>query len=107
MVVLVDIGNTHNFINRSKVKVVHCFVHLVNNFQIIIAKRGMMKYGGHCENIKLKMGNYHLKIGMFSIDIVGSDSLLRFGWFSTLRPITMDFKELYMSFSKDCHTHFL
>ena len=42
LIVLIDSGNTHNFINRSKAMVVHYFVHQNNNFQIIISNVGLM-----------------------------------------------------------------
>ena len=32
LVVLIDNDNTHNFINRSKVKSLRIFIHLINNF---------------------------------------------------------------------------
>lgn len=56
LVVLIDSDSTHNFINRSKVVVVFCFIHSINNFYILIANRGMTKCGGHCDNVNLQMG---------------------------------------------------
>jgi hypothetical protein len=53
VIVLVDNGNTHNFIHKTVVEEAHCFVHLVHNFQIMIASGVMMKCGGRCENVKL------------------------------------------------------
>jgi hypothetical protein len=98
LVVLVDIGRTHNFIDRSKAEVIHIFVHPINNFEVLIANGGTMKCGGHCENVKLQMGDYHLKTHMFAINMGGCDILLGTKWLRTLGPLTMDFKELYMSF---------
>ena len=57
LVVLIDIGSTHNFINRSKVESLHIFIHPINNFQGLIANGGTMKCGGCCENVKLQMGD--------------------------------------------------
>ena len=53
------------------------------------------------------MEDYHLKTHMFSIDMGGCDIVLGAEWLCTLRPITMDFQELYMSFVKDSHTYLL
>ena len=39
------------------------------NFQIVIANGGIMKCGGCCENVRLQLGDYHLKNHMFSIDM--------------------------------------
>jgi hypothetical protein len=55
---------------------------------------------GHCENVHLQIGDYSLKSHMFSIEMGGCDIVLGVEWLQTLGPITMDFKELYMSFQK-------
>ena len=107
LVVLIDSGNTHNFINRSKVKVVHCSIHLVNNFQILTANGGIMKCGGHCDNVKLKIGDYPLNTDMFFIDMGGNDIMFGDEWLRILSIVIMDFRELYMSFVKDYDTHTL
>jgi hypothetical protein len=99
--------NTHNFIHRRVAKETHCYVHAIHNFQIMIANGGMMKCGGQCENVKLQMGEYHLKYHMFSIEMGGCDVVLGAEWLCTLGPITMDFKDLYMSFTKEGKKHTL
>ena len=48
-----------------------------NKCHILIANGGMMKCGGHCENVKLQMGDYHLKTRMFAINMCGCDTLFR------------------------------
>jgi hypothetical protein len=101
VIVLIDNDNTHNFIHRRVVKETHCYVHAIHNFQIMIANGGMMKCGGSCENVKLQMGEYHLKSHMFSIEMGGCDVVLCVKWLCTLGPNTMDFKDLYMSFTKE------
>lgn len=63
----------------------------VSNFQFLIVDGGTMKCESHCENIKLQMGNYHLKAHMFDIEMGGCDISLGVEWFHTLGPITMDF----------------
>jgi hypothetical protein len=107
IVVLIDSGSTNNFIQNRVVEEVNCFVRLVSNFQILIANGGMMKCGGHCENFKLQMGDYHLKNNMFSIAMGGCDIVLGVEWLHTLGPITMDYQDLYMSFTQDAHTYTL
>jgi hypothetical protein len=46
----------------------------------------------------LQIGDYSLKSHMFSIEMGGCDIVLGVEWLHTLGPITMDFRELYMSF---------
>jgi hypothetical protein len=100
IVVLIDSGGTHNFIHRRLADEIHCFVHPVSNFQILLANGGTMKRGGCCENFKLQMGDYHLKNHMFSIAMGGCDIVLGMEWLHTLEPIIMDYQELYMSFTQ-------
>jgi hypothetical protein len=105
VIILVDSGNTHNFIYRHIVQETHCYIHVVNNFQIMIANGGSMKCGGHSENVCLQIGNYHLKFHMFSIDMGGCDIMLGADWLRTLGPILMDFKELTMQFDQEGHQY--
>jgi hypothetical protein len=96
IIILVDSGNTHNFIHRHIAQETHCYIHAINNFQIMIANGGSMKCGGRCENVCLQIGDYHLKSHMFSIDMGGCDIVLGADWLRTLGPILMDFKDLTM-----------
>jgi hypothetical protein len=83
----------------------HCYIHAINNFQIMIANGGSMKCGGHCENVCLQIGDYHLKSHMFSINMGGCDIVLGADWIRTLGPILMDFKELTMQFDQEGHQY--
>jgi hypothetical protein len=76
VIILVDSGSTHNFIHRRIAQETHCYIHAVNNFQIMIANGGSMKCGGHCENVCLQIGDYHLKSHMFAIDMGSCDIVL-------------------------------
>jgi hypothetical protein len=76
VIILVDSGSTHNFIHRHIAQETHCYIHAVNNFQIMIANGGSMKCGGRCENVHLQIGDYHLKSHMFAIDMGSCDIVL-------------------------------
>jgi hypothetical protein len=76
VIILVDGGSTHNFIHHRISQETSCYIGAVNHFQIIIANGRSMKCGGHCENVCLQIGEYHLKYHMFSIDMGGYDIVL-------------------------------
>jgi hypothetical protein len=99
VIILVDSGSTHNFMHRRIAQETNCYIYAVNNFQIMIANGGSMKCGGHCENVRLQIGQYHMKSHMFAIDMGGCDIVLGAKWLRTLGPILMDFKELTMQFN--------
>jgi len=94
VIILVDSGRTHNFIHRRIAQETHCYIHAINNFQIMIVNGGSMKCGWHCENVCLQISDYHLKYHIFSIDMGGCDIVLGANWLRTPGPILMDFKEL-------------
>ena len=53
------------------------------------------------------MGDYNLKTHMFSISMGGCDIVLGVEWLQILGPITMDYQELYMSFTQEAHPYTL
>jgi hypothetical protein len=71
----------------------------------MIANGGSMKCGGHCENVCLQIGDYHLKSHMFAINMGGYDIVLGADWLRTLGPILMDFKYLTMQFNQEGHQY--
>jgi hypothetical protein len=60
---------------------------------------------GACENVRLQIGDYHLKSHMFAIDMGGCDIVLGADWLRTLGPILMDFKALTMQFDQEGHQY--
>jgi hypothetical protein len=101
VIILVDSGITHNFIHHRISEETHFYIHVVNNFQIMIDNGGSMKCGGCCENVCLQIGDYHLKSHMFSINMSSCDIVLGADWLRNLGPILMDFKELTMQFDQE------
>jgi hypothetical protein len=105
VIILVDSGSTHNFIHHHIAQDTHCYIHAINNFQIMIANGGSMKCGGHFENVRLQIGDYHLKSHMFSIDMGGCDIMLGAYWLRNLGPILMGFHNLTMQFNQEGHPY--
>ena len=85
--------------HKSMVEDTHCYVHPMSNFQIMIANGGMMKCGSCCEDAKLQLGNYNIRTYMFMIDMGGCDNVLRVEWLHTLGLDSMDFQELFLSYT--------
>jgi hypothetical protein len=80
VIVLINSSSTHNFIHCPVSKETHCYVHVVDNFQIMIANGDMMKYGRKFENVKLQMEDYFLKSSMFIIEMGYYDIVLTEKW---------------------------
>jgi hypothetical protein len=84
VIILVDSGSTHTFIHLHIAQETNFYIYAVNNFQIMIANGRSMKCGGHCENVCLQIGEYHLKSHMFAIDMGDCDIVLGAEWLRTL-----------------------
>jgi hypothetical protein len=107
VILLVDSGRTHNFIHHCISQETNCYISVVNNFQMMISNGGSMKCGGHCENVCLHIGEYHMKYHIFCINIGGYDIVLGVEWIRTLVLILMNFKESTMQFHQEVqHYHF-
>jgi hypothetical protein len=70
------------------------YIHVINNFQIMVANGGSTKCGGWCENVKLQMGEYSLNTHMFAIEMGNCDIILGVECLRTSGPMTMHFLEL-------------
>jgi hypothetical protein len=98
VIILVDSGSTHNFIRCLIAQENHFYIHVVNNFEIVMVNGGSMKCRGRFQNVRLQIGDYHLKSHMFGIDMGSCDIVLGADWLRNLAPILMDFKKLTMKF---------
>jgi hypothetical protein len=98
VIVLIDSGSTHNFIDKILAKNLNCFVYPVTNFQVLVANGGSIDCVGKCHNIKLSMGEYNLEIPMYAIPIGGVDVVLGIQWLRTLGTISTNYNELFMRF---------
>jgi hypothetical protein len=61
VIVLIDSGNTHNFIHYKLAKDLNCFVYLAPEFQVMIVDGGTINCSGKCNKINLTMGEYVMK----------------------------------------------
>jgi hypothetical protein len=69
VIILIDLGSTHNFIDKILEESLNFCVYPMTNFQFLVANRGSFK----CHNIILSMGEYNLGISMYAIPIGGVD----------------------------------
>ena len=67
VIVLIDSGSTHNFIDCRVAKELNCFLYPAPEGQVMIANGGTINFSGRCHNIKLSMGEYVLTSPMLSI----------------------------------------
>jgi hypothetical protein len=99
VIVLIDYGNTHNFIHYKLAKDLNCFVYPVLEFQVMIADGGTINCSGKCNKINLTMGEYVMNSPMISIPMGVADVVLGIQWLQSLGTMAFIFQELFMKFS--------
>ena len=107
LTILIDCGNTHNFIDPRISKQDDCFVHPCSSFEAIIANGGTLPCKGKCRNVRISIGDYILCSDMFSLPLGGCDVVLGAQWLCTLIPILWYFAKLSMQFSINGTKHTL
>ena len=56
VIVLIDLGSTHNFIHFKVAKGLNSFLYPALEFEVMVANGGTINCSGKCHNIKLNMG---------------------------------------------------
>jgi len=98
VIVLIDLGSTHNFNHCKMAKELNCFLYPTPECQVMVANGGTINYSGKYHNIKLTMGKYVLNSPMLSIPMGGADVVLGVHWLQSLGMITFNFQELFLKF---------
>jgi len=76
VILLIDLGSTHNFIHYKIAKALNCFLYPAPECQVMVANGGMINFSRKCHNIKLFMGEYVLNSPMISTPMGGADVVL-------------------------------
>ena len=53
VIVLIDLGSTHNFIHCKVAKELNCFLYPALECQVMVVNGGTINFFGKCHNIKL------------------------------------------------------
>jgi len=107
LIVLLDSGSTHNFIDPWVAKATDCYIHPTKTFEVMVGNEGKIACKGTCHNVKLSMGHYTLKSDMYTLPLGGCDIVLGVQWLRTLGTMQWNFAELWMTFQIDEQEHTL
>eukprot|EP00253_Pinus_taeda_P002551 PITA_02551 len=98
VIVLIDLGSTHNFIHCKIAKELNCFLYPAPECQVMVANGGTKNCSRKCNNIKLTMGEYVLNSPMLSIPMGSVDVVVEVQWLQSLGTIAFNFQELFLNF---------
>jgi hypothetical protein len=91
VIVLIDFGSTHDFINYKVEKYLNCFVYPAPTFQVMIADECTINCSWKLHSIKLNMGDYFVENPMISIEMGGVYVVLGVQCLQSLRTLEFNF----------------
>lgn len=99
VVVLIDYGSIHNFLDPSidsKTKLqTNCNMHL----SVKIANREVIHNNGFCDGVRVKLQGYQFLTSFYVLALGGCDIVLGVKWLETLGSIILDFSKMSMEFN--------
>ena len=99
VLILVDSGSTHNFIQTRMAKFLGLVVQPTAHLKVTIGNGDSLGCAGLCKGVDLDLGHYNCSLDLFLLPIFDADIVLGVQWLATLGPTIFYYKELYMQFS--------
>lgn len=101
MMVLIDGGSTHNFIDQTVVTKFGIPVERNHRFHVMVANKERIECAGQCHALSLQIQGYPVKADFFVLPVAAYPLVLGVQWMATLGPIQTDYKQLTMEFKQN------
>ncbi|CAA0829312.1 Unknown protein, partial [Striga hermonthica] len=98
VIVLVDNGSSHNFINSSLSDKLNLQVTKVEPFEVRVANGERLKCSEFYRGVPIKIQGVTLKADLYALPLVGPDVVLGVQWLEGLGPVTTDYRVGTMEF---------
>jgi hypothetical protein len=100
VVILIDSGSTHNFIDPAVAKKARLPCITTTLIQVKVANGAQLNSEGRCNAVTLKMQGNTITTAFYVLTLGGCDIVLGIEWLRTLGPILWDFLHLTMQYSQ-------
>ena len=98
MVILIDLGSTHNFVDTSLFSQLHIHVDSTQILEVKVANGEVLRTHGLCKDVSIGLQGHQFLVQLHVLPMGGCDLILGTQWLSTLGVIQWDFKLLTMCF---------
>ena len=99
LVILVNSGSTHNFIDATVVFVLHVLVDESQILEVKVANGDTINTQGLCKDVPVCLKGHVFLVQLHLLPLGGCDLVFGTQWLSTLGVINWDFKNLSMGFN--------
>ena len=101
VVVLIDIGSTHNFISNKMATMLQLPVLPTEPFNVKVANGEPLKCQGIFENVPIMLQGIPFILTLYALPLIGLDLVLGVHWLAQLGTVTCNWKKLTMEFQWD------
>jgi hypothetical protein len=98
VVILIDTGSTHSFVDQHRAKRIHLPVEERNQLSVMVANGEKVPCPGCCVAVIFSLQGQEFQANLHLLTLGGCDMVLGVDWLSTLGPILWDFIKLTMKF---------
>ncbi|CAM8968817.1 unnamed protein product [Rhodiola kirilowii] len=98
IVVLVDGGSTHNFMQTRIARFLQLPVEPSQHMQVTVGNGDSLHCEGACNGVPLSMGGQSFEVSLHLLPIYGADLVLGVQWLADVGPVLFDYKALWLSF---------
>jgi len=103
VVILIDSGSTHNFIDPSSFTKVPLGEVILLHLQVRVANGDIMSSSRKCNFVTLKVQGTTIITYFYLIPLGGCDVVLSIDWLLTLGPVIWDFSKLTLEYTLAGH----
>ncbi|KAJ0482832.1 putative nucleotidyltransferase, Ribonuclease H [Helianthus annuus] len=105
VVVLVDGGSTHNFIDKALVDRLGLIVNHDVKFEVVVANCEKLVCTGRVKNLSILIQGYTIATDFFVLPVAACPIVLGVQWLKTLGPVEIDFQNLTIGFQLAGSSH--
>ena len=103
LMVLVDSGSTHNFIQDRIARQLGFPLSPAQEFQVLVGNGEEFQCTSMCKQIPLQLDTHVFFVDLFLLPLSGTETVLGVQWWKTLGPVLTNYDNLTMSFFHSNH----
>ncbi|KAF3776086.1 hypothetical protein EJ110_NYTH49129 [Nymphaea thermarum] len=101
VIVLLDTGSTHNFLNSRLAHLVEGKVTPLASFNVLVGNGERMSCNEVCKDVSLKMQKTPFTLDLYLLPIGGVDLVLGIQWMKPLKRTLLDWENMTLTFPKE------
>ena len=94
LLVLIDSGSTHNFLNEATIMELRCRMTATTPLSVTVANGSKMYSHNQCKGFRWLMQGQEFQVDLRVLELGGCDIVLGVDWMRTVSPLTFNFNKL-------------